>query len=157
MFLEFVEEQIILFIALGVVVAMLLSTYLGDKISGFTSVSADEAVRLYNNDAKFFDVRTGAEYKTGHIGEAVNISSTEVDLRINTLTKDKEDAILVYCQSGSRSAGVAKKLVKAGYTNVNNLSGGILAWKNAGLPINKPVSKKEKKKKGKNKGKNKND
>ncbi|MDG4811380.1 rhodanese-like domain-containing protein [Hydrogenovibrio sp. 3SP14C1] len=143
MFIEFVEEQIFLFIALGVIVMMLVFSYFGDRVSGYRSVNAGEAVRLYNSGAWVLDVRTDAEYKTGYIGEAENISSTEIAKQPDTVTKHKEEDVLVYCQSGMRSASVAKALVKQGFTNVHNLSGGVMSWKNAGLPLNKPVSKKK--------------
>jgi len=145
MFSEFVQEQILLFIALGVIVVMLVSNYLSDKVSGFTSVNADEAVRLYNQGAKVLDVRTDAEYKTGFIGEAVNVSASELMRKLDAMKVDKEQDIMIYCQSGARSASAARQLVKNGYTKVHNLSGGIMAWKNASLPVNKPVSKKKQK------------
>ena len=145
MFSEFVQEQILLFIALGVIVVMLVSNYLSDKVSGFTSVNADEAVRLYNQGAKVLDVRTDAEYKTGFIGEAVNVSPSELMRKLDAMKVDKEQDIMIYCQSGARSASAARQLVKNGYTKVHNLSGGIMAWKNAYLPLNKPVSKKKQK------------
>jgi rhodanese-related sulfurtransferase len=53
---------------------------------------------------------------------------------------------LVYCLTGARSARAAAIMSKDGYTNVNNLSGGINAWKAAGLPVGKAKSKKNKKK-----------
>lgn len=143
MFIEFVEEQIFLFIALGVIVVMLVFSYFGDKVSGYRSVNADEAVRLYNSGAWVLDVRTDAEYKTGYIGEAENISSTEIAKKLDAVAKHKDEDVLVYCQSGMRSASVAKALVKQGFTKVHNLSGGVMSWKNAGLPLNKPVSKKK--------------
>ena len=143
MFIEFVEEQIFLFIALGVIVVMLVFSYFGDKVSGYRSVNADEAVRLYNSGAWVLDVRTDAEYKTGYIGEAENISSTEIAKKLDAVAKHKDEDVLVYCQSGMRSASVAKSLVKQGFTKVHNLSGGVMSWKNAGLPLNKPVSKKK--------------
>lgn len=143
MFIEFVEEQIFLFIALGVIVMMLIFSYFGDKVSGYRSVNADEAVRLYNSGAWVLDVRTDAEYKTGYIGEADNISSTEIAKNTEAVAKHKDEDVLVYCQSGMRSASVAKALVKQGFTKVHNLSGGVMSWKNAGLPLNKPVSKKK--------------
>ena len=145
MFAEFVEEQFILFIALGVVTAMLIYSYLGDKMSGYKTVNADEAVRLYNSDAWVLDVRSDGEFKTGYIGEAEHISSTEINQKLDSIASHKDEPVLVYCQSGMRSAAVARTLVKNGFTQVNNLSGGIMAWKNAGLPINKPVSKKKQK------------
>lgn len=128
---------------------MLASSYFSDKLAGYNSVSAEEAVRLYNNDAKVFDVRTSEEFKSGYIGQAENLTSDKVLQRLEQLSFAKEDAILMYCQSGARSATVARSLVKAGYTNVSNLSGGIMAWQNAGLPVNKPVSKKKQKKQDK--------
>lgn len=146
MFIEFVHEQLLLFVALAVIVGMLGYSYFGDKVSGFKSVNADEAVRLYNGGAWVLDVRTDAEYRTGFIGEAENISSPDVPKRLTNLVSHKEDDVLLYCQSGARSASVARMLVKQGFTKVHNLSGGIMSWKSAGLPVNKPVSKKQLKK-----------
>ncbi|BBN60494.1 rhodanese-like domain-containing protein [Hydrogenovibrio marinus] len=152
MFIEFVHEQPFLFIALAVIVIMLGYSYFGDKMSGYKSVNADEAVRLYNNGAWVLDVRTDGEYKSGFIGEAENISSTDISKRLSSLESHKADDILIYCQSGARSAGVARMLVKQGFTKVHNLSGGIMSWKSAGLPVNKQVSKKQLKKNNKKEG-----
>lgn len=146
MFIEFVQEQILLFVALGVIIVMLAYSYFGDKVSGYATVTADEAVRVYNSGAWVLDVRSDAEYKTGFIGEAENISSTEVAKKMDAVTAHKDEDVLVYCQSGMRSASVAKQLVKNGFSKVNNLRGGVEAWKSAGLPLNKPVSKKKLKK-----------
>lgn len=146
MFIEFVEEQILLFVAMGVIIAMLVLSYFGDKLSGFQTVNAEEAVRLYNSGAWVLDVRSDAEYKTGYIGEAKNMTPSEVSNQMEQLKKlHQNEDVLVYCQSGSRSASVAKQLVKAGFTKVHNLSGGVMAWRNAGLPLNKVVSKKKQK------------
>ncbi|WP_024851951.1 rhodanese-like domain-containing protein [Hydrogenovibrio kuenenii] len=146
MFIEFVHEQLLLFVALAVIVGMLGYSYFGDKVSGFKTVNADEAVRLYNSGAWVLDVRTDAEFRGGFIGEAENISSTDVSKRLASLDSHKDDDVLVYCQSGARSASVARMLVKQGFSKVHNLSGGIMSWKSAGLPVNKPVSKKQLKK-----------
>lgn len=140
MFIEFVEQQVLLFIALAVVIVMLVYSYIGDKLAGYQSVTADEAVRLYNQDAWVLDVRTEGEYRSGFIGEAQNISSTEISSKMNSILSHKDEPVLVYCQSGARSASVAKALVKQGFTRVHNLSGGIMTWKSAGLPINTPRS-----------------
>jgi len=146
MFSEFVEEQMLLFIALVVVVMMLVYSYIGDKLSGFKSVNVAEATRLYNDEAFVLDVRSDKEYKDGFIGEAVNVPVGDVATQQTKLPKDKETPILVYCLSGGRSSRAAITLVKQGYTQVNNLTGGITAWKAAGMPLNKPQSKKARKK-----------
>ncbi|MCF6346631.1 MAG: rhodanese-like domain-containing protein [Thiomicrorhabdus sp.] len=146
MFSEFVEEQTLLFVALVIIIAMLVYSYLGERLSGFKSVNTDEATRLFNDGAFMLDVRASNEYKEGLIGDAKNISASDLSSKMNLLPKDKEKPIVVYCLSGMRSSNVASKLVKAGYTQVVNLSGGINAWKAAGLPVVKAKSKKAKKK-----------
>jgi len=146
MFNEFFQEQWPLFVAVVVIVIMLVYSYVGDKIAGYKSVNTDEATRLYNDDAFVLDARTASEYKGGYIGNAINISSTDIGSNLGRLPSDKEAPILVYCLSGARSSRVASTMAKNGYTNVNNLSGGINAWKAAGLPVGREKSKKNKKK-----------
>ena len=146
MFSEFVEEQALLFVALAIIIAMLIYSYLADRLAGFKSVNEGEATRLFNDGAFLLDVRASNEYKEGFIGEAKNVSIADLKDRLNLLPKDKNKPILVYCLSGVRSSKAASILVKEGYTSVYNLSGGINAWKAAGLPVAKVVSKKAKKK-----------
>ncbi|WP_321325923.1 rhodanese-like domain-containing protein [Thiomicrorhabdus sp.] len=146
MFNEFFQEQWPLFVAAFVITIMLIYSYVGDKLAGYKSVNSDAATRLYNDDAFVLDVRTAGEYREGYIGNATNISSTEISSKMGLLPKDKDAPILVYCLSGARSARAAGAIAKAGYTNVNNLSGGINAWKAAGLPVGREKSKKNKKK-----------
>jgi len=146
MFNEFFQEQWPLFIAVAVITMMLVYSYVGDKIAGFTGVNTDEATRLFNDDAFVLDVRSAGEFKEGYIGNATNISSTEIGSKLGLLPADKETPILVYCLTGARSSRAAGIMAKDGYTNVYNLSGGINAWKAAGLPVGKAKSKKNKKK-----------
>ncbi|NPA71291.1 MAG: rhodanese-like domain-containing protein [Gammaproteobacteria bacterium] len=146
MFSEFFQEQTLLFIALTVVIAMLIYSYVGDSMAGYKSVNTDEATRLFNDDAYLLDVRSAGEYKDGFIGNAKNISVSDLSASMGQLPKDKEQPVLVYCLSGGRSGRAAGMLSKAGYTNVHNLAGGINAWKGAGLPTGTAKSKKNKKK-----------
>lgn len=146
MFLEFMKQEFLLFIALGVVALMLLYSYVGDRFLGYQQLSPEEATRFYNQGALVIDVRSDAEYKTGFIGEARHIPVGDLQAKISSLSSFKDKSVLVYCQSGARSAGAANTLVKAGFTNVANLRGGILSWKMAGLPLNQPVSRKARRK-----------
>ena len=146
MFSEFFQEQWPLFLAAFVITLMLIYSYFGDRLGGFKGVSASEAVRLFNDGAYMLDVRTAGEYKDGFIGEATNISVTELNSRIGNLPADKETPIVVYCQTGARSSRASGTLVKNGYSNVYNLAGGIMAWKGAGYPVGTKKSKKNKKK-----------
>ena len=55
--------------------------------------------------------------------------------RVNEYPADKSAKIVLYCRSGRMSSIVAKELVQAGYTNVWNLDGGMIAWEKAGFEL----------------------
>jgi len=78
------------------------------------------------------DVRTPGEYAQGHLKGAINIPLSDLPVRIGGLEQNRP--ILVYCQTGSRSAQASSILVKAGFTQVYNLDGGMTAWINSGYP-----------------------
>jgi len=71
----------------------------------------------------WIDVRTDQEYSEGHVEQAVNIPYEEIGERIESVTKNKDQTIYVYCRSGRRS-GIAKDTLNdLGYTDVVNLGG----------------------------------
>ena len=84
---------------------------------------------------QLLDVRTPQEYAEGHIDGALNIDVQSDDFQ-KMAEKDlsKDSTILVYCRSGRRSMDAAKILTKLGY-KVVNLKGGIIEWKEDGLPV----------------------
>ena len=97
-------------------------------VQGFAELVADTNVVV-------LDVRTAAEFAEGHLERAINIDyhqSDFVERAKATLPLDKK--IAVYCRSGRRSAGAAGKLGEDGYKLVN-LKGGIIAWKEANMPV----------------------
>lgn len=81
------------------------------------------------------DVRTAQEFSNGHLQGAQNIdwNSGDFEQKVAQLPKDKK--ILVYCMSGGRSEEAAAKLTSLGFTNVQALKGGLVAWNAASLPI----------------------
>ena len=84
-------------------------------------------------NAILLDVRTLKEVDTGTIANAKNIVYDDVFVsKIDTLS---HKPLFVYCASGKRSAKAAKILRDKGYEPVYELSGGLNAWKEAGLPI----------------------
>lgn len=101
-----------------------------------TSVSATEFENEIKGDSvQLLDVRTPQEYDEGHIAGALNINVQSDDFQQmaeNELSKNS--TILVYCRSGRRSIDAAEKLTKLGY-KVINLKGGIIEWKEDGLPV----------------------
>jgi rhodanese-related sulfurtransferase len=83
------------------------------------------------------DVRTPEEYAEGHLANAVLIPIDQLDAKVESILKDHKAQIVTYCAVGGRSAAAVKKMHAKGYTNLTNLSGGIVGWQAAGLPVTK--------------------
>ncbi|PIW49616.1 MAG: rhodanese-like domain-containing protein [Zetaproteobacteria bacterium CG12_big_fil_rev_8_21_14_0_65_54_13] len=79
------------------------------------------------------DVRTQEEYAEGHIAGAILIPVQVLAERLSEVPHDKQ--VYVYCHSGARSARASTLLARKGYTNIENMMGGIVAWKAAGYPV----------------------
>ena len=73
------------------------------------------------------DVRTQEEFDEAHIDGAILIPDYEIAAKAESILKDKNQLILVYCRSGRRSKLAADELVKLGYTNIKEF-GGIIDW-----------------------------
>ena len=73
------------------------------------------------------DVRTREEFDEAHIDGAILIPDYEIADKAESILKDKDQLILVYCRSGRRSKLAAEALVELGYTNVKEF-GGIIDW-----------------------------
>lgn len=92
-------------------------------------VDADEALAILDNkpDALLIDVRTEAEFKSGHIEGALLLPIDQLQAKLSELPQDKATPLVVYCRSGNRSATAAQILLQAGYSQVYDL-GGIIDW-----------------------------
>lgn len=95
----------------------------------------EQAERHLAEGAQLVDVRTKEEWDEGHLKGASLATVTEEGFIDKATAKlDPKKAVLVYCQSGKRSAAATQKLRAAGFT-VHDLEGGIAAWKAAGKPV----------------------
>ena len=99
------------------------------------------------SDTLIIDIRQATEYQRGHIPGAVLLPRglLEFDIHgvVQRLMSDEVDApedqpIVLYCGTGGRSALAAENLESMGYWNVRSMSGGLVAWSQAGLPIDTP-------------------
>jgi rhodanese-related sulfurtransferase len=133
--MEFIQENLLLVIAAAASGAMLLWSFLGDRVSGINQLGTLEATRLINEDALVLDVREDKEWAAGHIPNARHIPLGALSSRLNELEKFKGKPIVVNCRSGHRSNRACAMLKKSGFENVHNLAGGIIAWEKASLPI----------------------
>lgn len=78
----------------------------------------------------FIDVREQYEYDEFNIGAKL-IPLGNIQAALEDLEDHKNDEIVVHCRSGARSAGAQQLMQAAGFTNVRNLTGGVLAWQTA--------------------------
>ena len=108
------------------------------RAGGSASVSTLQATLLMNQqNALVLDVREAAEYEKGHVLAARNIPLGELEARSAELEKHKAKPVIVACDDGNRSGRAATALRKRGFEQVFTLSGGIGAWRQAGLPLEK--------------------
>lgn len=97
-------------------------------------VWADRAQELVEaGEAVIVDVREPHEWDQGHIPDAIHIPMDQVRDRLDEIPD--ADTVIFQCRSGGRSDRVAKRVRSDLDAEVANLSGGILAWERAGLPV----------------------
>ncbi len=119
-----------------------------DRITGYFDAAVVEGHRTVPqinardlasriNDVTVIDVRNATEWAAGHIPGARHIPLGHLTDRAAEVPRDRP--IVVQCQSGSRSSIAASVLEKLGAADVMNLSGGIMGWAAAGLPIENEI------------------
>ncbi len=98
-------------------------------VDGIPQIGVKELKRKMDagEDLFILDVREPHEYPIANLGAPL-IPVGDVERRIDELAAQKDRQVIVHCRSGARSQKAAIALKKAGFTNVTNLTGGILAW-----------------------------
>lgn len=100
----------------------------------FTELTAKEAKELNEkSDPLILDVRTPNEYYSGHIKNSKLIPLQQLERRISEIQNYKDKDIIVYCRIGNRSVVAAEILVDNGFTNLYNLTDGIVGWQRDGF------------------------
>ncbi len=133
--MKFVIDNIFL-IAVACVSGAMLIWPLARRGSGGPSVNTLEATQMINREeALMLDVREQAEYAQAHILNSRGLPLSQIEARIGDLEKFKDKPVIVVCASGNRSSAAAAILRKNGFSRVFNLSGGLAAWQQAGLPL----------------------
>ncbi len=118
-----------LFIMVAIVIVVLfLVTRTTKSGGGKNLIKAEEAKTLMGKpDVVLVDVRSKAEYQSGHINGAILLPLPQVGVDAEKALGSKDKTVIVYCQSGSRSKLAAMLLRRKGYQTVYDL-GGIIAW-----------------------------
>jgi rhodanese-related sulfurtransferase len=151
--LEFTSSHTLLVLALVISFFVVVFTELRRKASGLVNIEAIEAVSLINNDAVVIDLRSVDAFSKGHIVNAKNIPSDELESKMSSLEALKSKPIVAVCDAGITSTKAVNSLRQAGYDSVYGLKGGMSGWSQAGLPVvtGKKTKVKGKDKKSKNK------
>lgn len=108
-----------------------------DRITEITPREAFD--ELDQGGVKLIDTREPYEYEESHIEGSELIPPGVIAERIEAAVADKDQRIILQCRSGARSLDAAGVLAGMGYTNLANLSGGILQWEAEGLPVESDV------------------
>ena len=90
---------------------------------------------INRDDALVVDVRPAAEFGKGHIAGSKNVQMAQFDPENKQLAPAKALPVVLVCKVGQTASDAAKRLRKAGFTNVSVLEGGIQAWQSADLPL----------------------
>ena len=134
-FQEFVGNHLGLWMALVAIIGALLWTSFGQG-RGVQRIGPTDVTRLINSEeAVVVDVRSDAEFDSGHILNAIHIPATSLSQDLGKLKKYQSKPIITTCRSGQRSSTAGALLKKNGFEQVYTLSGGIAAWEGADLPL----------------------
>lgn len=130
------------FLATFLFVSLIQFSFGQEKIA-LSASQFNDSIHL-KPDAILLDVRTPGEYSSGFIGNAKNLDYNGNEFKSLIIKMDKDKPYFVYCMSGGRSSAAIKEMQAAGFKNIYELKGGILAWKGENLPVNELSSVKDK-------------
>jgi rhodanese-related sulfurtransferase len=139
---QFILDNWILFLAAFASGAGLLWQTFGPGAAGAGTISTAEAVRLINREkAVLIDVREAAEFAAGHAAGARSVPLSAIGAAaVKGLPTNKTLPLVVLCASGTRAGKAAALLRQQGYQNVQPLAGGIAAWREANLPVERAAA-----------------
>ena len=133
---DFILENmalVALFVASGL---MLAWPELMRLVAGATEIGTLEATRLMNQGTTLvLDVRDVKDFAAGHLPRARHIPFGELSKRVEEIGKYKDKPVIVTCRNGARAGAASRFLRKAGFNAVYQLKGGLAAWEQASLPV----------------------
>ncbi len=110
-----------------------LSSLFGGGSPAAEQISVAEAKQRQDAGAVLVDVREPDEWRAGRAAGARHVPLGQLPNRLAEIPRDR--SVLLICRSGNRSGAAQRQLLAQGYTSVANVSGGMVAWTRAGLPL----------------------
>ena len=133
---EFIGNHPILSLAFVGIAVALIANELSRFTRGYKTLTPAELTRLINQDnALVVDVSPINDFEKGHIVGSRHVAMSQFDPENKILAKLREMPVAVVCRTGMQSGQAARRLVKAGFTRVYSLDGGVAAWQQAELPL----------------------
>lgn len=126
-------------VALALVAGAFLGLKPGSQAKGVVNIDSSKVEQLLGDSSvRVVDVRTASEYEAGHLTRAENVPVDQ--LQSTVATWDRSKPLLVYCATGSRSAGAVQQLQSMGFKTIYHFSQGLVAWQGkldtgAGIPV----------------------
>lgn len=121
-------------LAVAMALAVLVYELRVRKLS-YSAVQPQEAIRLMNQGAHLYDLRSAEAFAGDRISGAKHLDSDQQEKATEVLKKHKDRLLVLYCENGSLSTALTRKLHAAGFTKVFNLRGGLATWRTEGLPL----------------------
>jgi sulfur-carrier protein adenylyltransferase/sulfurtransferase len=107
--------------------------------SQIDEVDPAEVNELMHEGVAVVDVREADEFSAGHLPGAKHVPRSYLESRIEGVVPDRSTQVILYCQSGNRSAYAARTLTEElGYEHVRSMKGGITLWKDRGYEVDVP-------------------
>lgn len=133
MVVQFLLEQWLVVTGL---IACLALLFFHESRRGGRSVSPHQLVSMVNREqAVVVDLREPAEFRKGHIVDAINIPYAKLDERLGELESRKEQPLIFVDRMGQHSAAVGKRLMSKGFDRIYRLGGGLTEWQSSQLPL----------------------
>ncbi len=125
-----------IYVLIAVIVIGVLLVLKRRGSSGITRDAMQEALER-GEKMLLLDVRSPAEFSSGHVPGAVNVPHDRVLSAPDEVSSNKSERIVVYCERGPRALMAQRALTKAGFTNVVHLMGDMSGWRSSGLSVEK--------------------
>jgi rhodanese-related sulfurtransferase len=101
-------------------------------------LSPQQAVQMINREkAQVIDVCSAEEFAAGHLIGARHVPLDQLEQQLAGVAKNKSQPLILVCASGLRSKRAVAVAKKLGYEQAHSLTGGLKAWKEANLPVEK--------------------
>jgi rhodanese-related sulfurtransferase len=134
-YIQFLTTHWLLSTAFVVVLVLLIANEIVGRLRGAGQCSPQQLVQMINHEkANIIDVREKADFRSGKIVGSKNIPAAELIKRVSEL--DKSKPVVLVCSNGQQTAKLALQLKEQGF-NAYSLSGGIAAWRNDNMPLDK--------------------